>query len=788
VSSSTDELSLISGVLSDELLEEDVMNLAVNNTINHNLPSKKKRAFSEWYNSGSKKQPQCQNIMADKDESMGEFISSSYNGGGASSRGEAVSTPTTVSLGSLELSSLDEEEDDSLLSGSLWSRIFDTPSPISNKLSSTLINNTQSPPILQIMSKKEEEEEEGAVSLLFKKTKKNKKKKKKKNNNYSPPPLLQNYSVSPNTTKVITMSEVFDYFTDNDNDDYDDEEEEEVDERQNNEETLLDYMYNIFNIGSSGSCLPSSTSSVMNVDWCINVISCPFTTTTTATTATKNHVNELPILGLPIVGGFDHNNSNISTRDANNNIAPRSRRRVGENSYDSNDDEQQHFNAQVLSSQSDELSSSDDKQSYESGLSTWGSLLDLDTPLATTDIEEDEEKEVNVMKQQQQEQQQQQDEHNNNSSPNNVESFTTTHGNVASTQQQQFQSVGNIKQPENELSSDLSTSLRLLPMEELVSTETNAVKSTSEGCSSNDNDSISINSSLTDTNIGILGIAPMCLHNNNLDNTNVGFMIYNNLDQESNTRRTTLSRMLCESFIIPSNIIEIEEMTKPLTTTTTTTVHTQLRQMVQARMKTKKNHTTIQSSATASIIDQSTIRRNKKSTHGSCLLPIHNNIITTTTTSMTNTTPTINNTNNSSPLTMAQSNKGDLQRAIRRHKRRNDTSTTTTTTNIVGRVIPCQQQQQQQPSQKNDSDGENHHTPLHNMQQKKKKEQYQSSNLTTTKTTISHYYSTNNILIHQVVSSTTSSDSTTSCVGVGWDMTKLNKARRLRRQQRWKNK
>jgi hypothetical protein len=279
----------------------------------------------------------------------------------------------------------------------------------------------------------------------------------------------------------------------------------------------------------------------------------------------------------------------------------------------------------------------------------------------------------------------------------------------------------------------------------------------------------------------------MSLHNNNLDNTNVGFMIYNNLDQESNTRRTTLSRMLCESFIIPSTIIGIDKMTKPLTPTKTTTNHTQLRQMVQAR-------TPIQSSATASIIHQLTIRRNKKSTHGSCLLPLHNNIITTTTT-MTNTTPTINNTNNSSPLTMAQSNKGDLQRAIRRHKQRNGTSTISNNNNIVGRVIPCQQQQS--PSQKNDSDGENHHTPLHNIQQMKtrqmKKEQYQSSNptttTTTTKNTNSHYATTNNTLIHQVVvsSSTTSSDSTTC--GVKWDMTKLNKARQLRRRQhRWKNK
>ena len=317
-------------------------------------------------------------------------------------------------------------------------------------------------------------------------------------------------------------------------------------------------------------------------------------------------------------------------------------------------------------------------------------MLDLDTPLATTDIEEEVE-EVDVLRQQRR----REEEHNNNSgssnrsnnSTNNAESYTTKHVNDASTQQQQqCQSVD-----KNELSSSLSTSLRLLPMEELVSTDTIAVESTSEG-RSNDNDSISINSSLID-NIGILGIAPMsCLHNNNLDNTDVGFVIYNNnnLDQESNTR-TILSRMLFESFIIPSNnTIGIKEMTKPLTTTTTTPIHTQLRQMVHARMKTKKNrHTTKQSSATASIIHQSTIvRRNKKSTHhGSCLLPLHNNT-TTTTATMTTTTPTVsNNTNNISPLTMAKSNKGDLQRAIRRHERRN--------------CRRQQQQQQYQPSQKN---------------------------------------------------------------------------------------
>ena len=550
-SSSTDEVSLIS-----------------------DTNSKKKRAFAKWYGrgggGGDEQRRQCgANIEASREEG-------------------AATTPTT-SLGSLGLSLDDDDDDDdeevdSLLSGSLWSRILDTPSPTVSQLPSSRGGGA-------------------------------------------------------------------------------------VDERQN-DKTLLDYMYT-------------------NVDCCIDFISCSSATATaTTTTTTTNHVNELPILGLPIVDYFEYDNYIISTRREINNIAPRSRRREGDDSFDTNDDEQQqqqhYYIAQVLSStRSDEISS--DKQSYESGLSTWGSLLDLDTPLATADIEEEVE-EVDVLRQQRR---QEEEEHNNNSgssnrsynSTNNVESFTTKHVNVASTeQQQQCQSVD-----KNELSSSLSTSLRLLPMEELVSTDTIAVERTSEG-RSNDNDSISINSSLKD-NIGILGIAPMsCLHNNNLDNTDVGFMIYNNnnLDQESNTR-TILSRMLFESFIIPSNnIIGIKEMTKPLTTTTTTTtpIHTQLRQMVHARMKTKKNHhTTKQSSATASIIHQSTIvRRNKKSTHhGSCLLPLHNNT-TTTTATMTTTTPTVsNNTNNISPLTMAKSNKGDLQRAIRRHERRN-----------------CRRQQQQQ--------------------------------------------------------------------------------------------
>jgi len=594
-------------------------------------PSKKKRAFAKWYSRGGGGNDQRRQCGANIEASR-----------------EGAATPTT-SLGSLGLS-LDDDDDegvDSPLSGSLWSRILDTPSPTIR-----LISNNEEAVSQQLPSSRREGGAVAVVDSLFRYKKEEKRKKEtktKKSNYYISPRHVPN-----TTTKAVTMSELFHYFTENDDDDYD-YDVVEVDERQN-DKTLLDYMY-------------------MNVDWCINFISCSSATATAAaTTTTTNHVNELPILGLPIVGYFKNDNYIISTRRDTDNIAPRSRRREGDDSFDTNDDEheqqqQQYYIAQVLSStQSDEISS--DKQSYESGLSTWGSLLDLDTPLATTDIEEEEEEE----------------EHNNNSgssnrsnnSTTNVESFTTKHVNVASTQQQQCQSVDNIKQPENELSSSLSTSLRLLPMEELESTETIAVERTSEG-RSNDNDSISINSSLID-NIGIIGIAPMsCFHNDNLDNTDVGFMMYNNnLDQECNTRMI-LSRKLCESFVIHSNnIIGIKEMTKPSTTTTTTTpIHTQLRQMVHARMKTKKNHhTTKQSSATASIIHQSTIvRRNEKSTHhGSCLLPLHNN-----TTTVTTTTPTVNNnTNNISPLTMAQSNKGDLQRAIRRHKRRN-----------------CRQQQQQ---------------------------------------------------------------------------------------------